>query len=522
MIRYILKIIKGVSKNHKNSTAGSMETVPKQKTRSWGHRLREENNGLREKIVTLRKENARLKKDLEKAWELMAHIPGGLFLLQQETIVYANKAACGWLGYSLGELAGKSLLEIIDAEDVQSIQAFIRGKAGTQTPDALRFKNREGRSVYCAIHIKKTRYEGRKAFLLNLIEIERKIEQEKTILEGQKFEALQRVAGAFAGESTGTTDNSLLQNLAVYARKGYEPSEISPLNLNRMLEKSVSRYCAEKGIRCEQDDDSENKIHFKTALHASSPINGCQKELQNAFMNLIANAAEALETSNEIYLTAQEKPGVINFYLQENGCGIRENDIDKIFDPFFTTKGNPHKGLGLSLARAVFERHGGSIRVIRHEAGGTTLHVTLPLDHDAFKTSAPPKRKSIKDSKILLIGDQNILINLLFRFLSAKQLDVTRVDTYGECFKVLKSELFDLLLVDHHKSMAKTEWLIRKVRQTNPELAIVLFNVSKSDKPDISKTPGIDLLVPKPIHVGGFYSSISRLISEGKTSQKST
>ena len=239
-------------------------------------------------------------------------------------------------------------------------------------------------------------------------------------------------------------------------------------------------------------------------------------------MSLIANAAEALETSNEIYLTAQEKPGVINFYLQENGCGIRENDIDKIFDPFFTTKGNPHKGLGLSLARAVFERHGGSIRVIRHEAGGTTLHVTLPLDHDAFKTSAPPKRKSIKDSKILLIGDQNILINLLFRFLSAKQLDVTRVDTYGECFKALKSQPFDLLLVDHHKSMAKTEWLIRKVRQTNPELAIVLFNVSKSDKPDISKTPGIDLFVPKPIHVGGFYSSISRLISEGKTSQKST
>ncbi len=497
-----------------------MESIEKKKTRSWGHRLREENNSLREKIVALRKENTRLKKDLEKAWELMAHVPGGLFLLQQDTIVYANRAACGWLGYSLGELAGKSLLEIIDPEDVKLIRAFIRGKAGTQTPDALRFRNREGRSVYCAIHIKKTRYEGRKAFLLNLIEIERKIEQEKVILEAEKVEALQRAAGALAREISEAPENSLLKNLTIYSRKSYEPFEISPLNLNKMIETSIARYRSENGIDDEQTDESENQIVFKTALNASSTISGCQKELQNALVNLIANAHEALESSKEIYLTAQEKPGVINLYIQENGCGISENDVNKIFDPFFTTKGNGHKGLGLSIARAVFERHGGKIKVIRHQAGGTTLHATLPLNYDDFKTDEPPKRKSIRDSKILLIGDQNILINLLVRFLSAKNLNVTRVDTYSECFKALKSETFDLLLVDHHKSMGKTAWLTRKVLKTNPALAIVVFNVTKSDKAHMSKSPDIDLLIPKPLHVGGFYKAISQLISTGKAPQE--
>ncbi len=496
--------------------------VQQNEARSWGHRLREENNGLREKIVTLRKENARLKKDLEKAWELMAHVPGGLFLLQQETIVYANEAASRWLGYKLGELVGKNLLEIVDPGDMQSVIEFIQGKAGTQTPDALQFRNSKGRTVYCAVHVKRTRYEGRNALLLNLIEIGRKIEQEKVVMEVRKFEALQRVAGALVREITGTPEDSLLTDLRVYARKGYEPFEISQLNLNKMIEKSVTRFCSERGINDEPNDDSENQILFKTALNASSPITGCQEELQEAIMNLIANAAEALETSKEIYLTAQEKPGVVYLYVQENGCGIHENDIDKIFDPFFTTKGDGHKGLGLSIAHAVFERHGGNIRVIRQEAGGTTFHVTLPLDHDVFRTNEPPKNKSIKDAKILLLGDQDILINLLGRFLSGKGLNVTRVETYSECFRALKSETFDLLLMDHHKSIAKTAWLTQKVRQSNSELAIVLFNVSKSDKSNISKTPGIDLFVPKPLHIAEFFSRISRLISEGKAPATNT
>jgi len=68
MIRYIPKIIKGVSRNPKNSTASKMKIVQKKKARSWAHILREENRGLKEKIALLRKETARLKKDLEKAW----------------------------------------------------------------------------------------------------------------------------------------------------------------------------------------------------------------------------------------------------------------------------------------------------------------------------------------------------------------------------------------------------------------------------------------------------------------------
>ena len=123
--------------------------------------------------------------------------------------------------------------------------------------------------------------------LLNLIEIERKIEEEKAILEARKFEALKRVAGAFAqeleiGDKPG---NPLSEILNDYTKKTYHPSEISPLNLNATIEASAAEYCSENGINYGQDNsNAEDQIIFKTSLNASSPIHGCRKDLHNAFM----------------------------------------------------------------------------------------------------------------------------------------------------------------------------------------------------------------------------------------------
>ena len=490
----------------------------KKTTASWGHRLREENSGLKEKIAALTKENAHLKKDLEKAWELMAHIPGGVFLLQRETIVYANKTACGWLGYSLGQLSGKTLSEVIDPEDVRMILEFIRNETGNQRPDAFRFKNSAGEAVYCAVHLKKTRHEGRKALLLNMIEIDRKMEQEKRISEAQKIDALQRMAGAFVREleMTSKPGNPLSAFLNDFSKQSYDPSEMSPLNLNEIIETSVAQCRSAKKINLSQDDDPRDGVLFKTSLNAQSPIHGCKKDLENAFTNLLSNAVEALEGKEAIYLTTEEKPGMINVFVQENGIGIPEGALDKIFDPFFTTKGNGHKGLGLSLVRAVMDRHGGIIKVVCHEAGGTTFHMELPLVHRTFEINNQFKKIAIKDAHVLLMGDQNLLINLLCRFLVGKGLNITRIDGYGESLKALKGASFDLLLADQSKNPGNTAWIIRKASDINPNMPIVVFNVSNADYSKFSKKPGVDLALTRPLNIARLFSGISRLLAEGK------
>ncbi len=488
---------------------------------SWGHRLREENSGLREKISILTKENDRLKKNLEKTWELVAHVPGGLFLLRQETIVYANQTACDWLGCKSGQLNGKILSEVIDPEGVRSILEFIQDEAGNQRPDALRFKNSDGRAVYCAVYLKKIRHEGRKALLLNMIEIDRKIEQETEILEAQKVKALQRMAAAFVRETeiAAKPGSPLSSCLKDFAKQSYHPSEISLLNLNEIIETSIARYCSAKGIDPLQDNDPSDGIRFKTSLNRLSLIHGCKKDLHHAFITLLANALEALGGKGEIYLTTEEYAGAINVYVQENGIGIHESALNKIFDPFFTTKENGRLGLGLSLARAVMDRHGGKIKVLRHEAGGTTVHVKLPLDHQAFEIKDSGKKKTVKDARVLLVGKQNLLMNLLYRFLEGKHFNITHIDGYGESLKTLKNASFDLLLMDQGKDPRNTAWLIKKASDTNPDMPIVVFNVATADYSKFSRNQRVDLATKTPLNMDQLFSGISRLLAEGKTHQ---
>ena len=130
-------------------------------------------------------------------------------------------------------------LEILDPEDAPTVLEFIRSRAGTETPGTMRFKNSVGESVYCAVHLKKTRYEGRNALLVNVIEIEGKMEEEITILEARKFEALRKMAGAFAREleTISTPRTSSASRLLVdFSRETYPPSRLSLLNLNEVIE----------------------------------------------------------------------------------------------------------------------------------------------------------------------------------------------------------------------------------------------------------------------------------------------
>jgi two-component system NtrC family sensor kinase len=65
--------------------------------------------------------------------------------------------------------------------------------------------------------------------------------------------------------------------------------------------------------------------------------------------------------------------------IRDNGEGIPRENVDKIFRPGFTTKGPTHKGLGLSIARQIVERHNGQIAVESELQKGTTLTLKFPL-----------------------------------------------------------------------------------------------------------------------------------------------
>ena len=101
-------------------------------------------------------------------------------------------------------------------------------------------------------------------------------------------------------------------------------------------------------------------------------------------MNLVSNAAEAMEAANggvlkiESRLLASEDKIQVN--VKDSGPGIPYVNISKLFEPFFTTKKKGKGvGLGLSVAYGIIQEHGGSIFVRSTVGNGATFQVRLPL-----------------------------------------------------------------------------------------------------------------------------------------------
>ena len=107
------------------------------------------------------------------------------------------------------------------------------------------------------------------------------------------------------------------------------------------------------------------------------------QQLNQVFMNLLVNAAQAIETKGEIRIRTHHDGEHIHIEISDNGIGIPPENLQKIFDPFFTTKAvGKGTGLGLSIAYSIIEKHHGKIDVTSAVGKGTTFAIKLPLNSE--------------------------------------------------------------------------------------------------------------------------------------------
>jgi len=94
--------------------------------------------------------------------------------------------------------------------------------------------------------------------------------------------------------------------------------------------------------------------------------------LTQVFVNLLTNAAQAIDGKGNITLTTARDAGALTVSVEDSGTGIAPDAVNKIFEPFFTTREvGRGTGLGLAIAHAIVERHRGSIRVEPRAPQGT-------------------------------------------------------------------------------------------------------------------------------------------------------
>ena len=128
-----------------------------------------------------------------------------------------------------------------------------------------------------------------------------------------------------------------------------------------------------------------NELKYKATVQREygtlAPVHCIPSQLNQVFMNLLVNAAHAIENQGVIRLRSGGDEKQVWIEVIDNGSGIPAENIHRIFDPFFTTKAlGKGTGLGLSLAWGIVQRHRGTIEVESEPGKGSTFRVVLPID----------------------------------------------------------------------------------------------------------------------------------------------
>ena len=135
-----------------------------------------------------------------------------------------------------------------------------------------------------------------------------------------------------------------------------------------------------------------NELKYKATVTKDygdlPPIKCYSQQLNQVFMNLLVNAAQAIEKEGKITISTRVLDGCVEIKIGDTGSGIPKDNLSKIFDPFFTTKDvGKGTGLGLNMAYNIIRKHKGSIDVESEVGKGTVFAVRIPMDPEWTTTS---------------------------------------------------------------------------------------------------------------------------------------
>ncbi|MBF0491751.1 MAG: GHKL domain-containing protein [Deltaproteobacteria bacterium] len=159
----------------------------------------------------------------------------------------------------------------------------------------------------------------------------------------------------------------IVQSLKSFAR--VDESELKEANVNDCIESTLKIVW--------------NEIKYKAKvlkeLSPLSPLKCYPGQLNQVFMNLLVNAAQAITGWGEIKIKSEENEKEILVHISDTGKGIQPEHLPQIFTPFFTTKDvGKGTGLGLSISYDIVQKHKGKIEVQSVLGQGTSFTIHLP------------------------------------------------------------------------------------------------------------------------------------------------
>ncbi|PCI43046.1 MAG: hypothetical protein COB41_08110 [Proteobacteria bacterium] len=318
----------------------------------------------------------------------------------------------------------------------------------------------------------------------------------------------------------------MIKQLLTFARK--DTVRIQELSLTSFIKETIKllHTSVPENITFEENICSEPLL-----------INGDATQLQQVLMNLINNARDAVEDTDQprISMTIESFQPDLEFLeyhaeanaqsyahimIQDNGCGIPQASLEHILEPFFTTK-PPGKGTGLGLSQVfgAVQTHHGILDIESIEGDGSTFHIYIPLLQEKYSTQVTPKNlleSNAHGELILLVDDEEYVRETTAEVLEAFGYKILQAEDGLQAIDVFKKHQHDIDIVILDVVMPKLGGVeaAAHIRMINANIPVIF--VTGYDKEQMLNLDGQasnSAVLGKPIQFDTLHNIIHQKIS---------
>lgn len=242
-------------------------------------------------------------------------------------------------------------------------------------------------------------------------------------------------------------------------------------------------------------------------------IVGNESELREAMVNLIFNAADAIEKRGRITIRTEVHGRWAVITVSDNGTGMTEEVRARCLEPFFTTKGELGSGLGLGSVYGIVQRHEGELDIKTEAGRGTSVTLSIPLERGAQKPGAPKApAQPVKPLRLLVVEDEPLVREVLSVYLAEDKHEVTLATNGREALDFYKPGAFDLVLTDRAMPEINGDQLAAEIKKISPRQPVVLLTGYGDLMNGAGELPaGVDLIVGKPFTLNSLREAIAHV-----------
>ncbi|WP_198401647.1 hybrid sensor histidine kinase/response regulator [Ghiorsea bivora] len=318
---------------------------------------------------------------------------------------------------------------------------------------------------------------------------------------------------------------TMIAQLLSFSRKGVMQKE--KLSMQAFVQESLqlAKVTIPENVHVKHNIEDESMM-----VYADS------SQLQQVLMNLLNNARDAVEDMPEptisvtlhTYIPSEnfkQKHGftdidrLVHLCVQDNGCGIAEEDVKYIFDPFFTTKDvDKGTGLGLSMVYGAILSHHGVVEVESQPGEGASFHVYLPtIKSDQDKKRIQPRIQMTEaNGEVILLADDEVEVRqAMAEVLETMGYRVYQASDGEQAFVIFKEHYKDIALVMVDVVMPKLGGvqLVQVLRDIKSQVPVILMTgYDKNNVLKIGSIPTQSQILTKPIHFDVLQDAIYQLL----------